>query len=143
MNQSIKYSRLSKRQTAISYILRTIVVVIFVQSLFFKFSAAPESMYIFSKLGIEPWGRILTGIAELIASILILLPLTVAQGALFSLIIISGALGSHFFSLGIAITEVGDDGMLFILALVVFAASAATLYLHRHGLLVCPIRKLF
>src|SRR5712672_4020652 len=72
--------------------LRLLAAVIMLQTLFFKFSGAEESVYIFSQLGIEPWGRIGTGIAELIASILILIPRTTPLGALLGLGIMSGAL---------------------------------------------------
>ena len=48
-----------------SWALRLIVAVILLQTLFFKFSAAKESVYIFSTLGMEPWGRIGSGVFEL------------------------------------------------------------------------------
>ena len=114
-----------------SWVLRGITAAILLQTLFFKFSGARESVYIFSTLGIEPWGRIGSGIAELIASILLLLPGTVVFGALLSLGVISGAILSHLTKLGIALPAVGDQGELFALALVVFACSARVLFLHR------------
>jgi putative oxidoreductase len=114
-----------------SWVLRGITAAILLQTLFFKFSGARESVYIFSTLGIEPWGRIGSGIAELIASILLLLPGTVVFGALLSLGVISGAILSHLTKLGIALPAVGDQGELFALALVVFACSAGVLFLHR------------
>jgi len=136
MNESNTSSGLSKRQKILDYVLRTVVAVILIQSLFFKFTGASESMYIFAKLGVEPWGRILTGILELIASLMILIPFTVVYGALLSLFVITGALFSHIFSLGIAIQEIGDGGSLFVMALIVFAGSAVVLYQHRDMILV-------
>lgn len=121
----------SKTFQATSWILRIIVAVILLQTLFFKFTGAPESVYIFSTLGMEPWGRIGSGVAELIASVLLLVPSTVAFGALLSLGVISGAIVSHLTKLGIALPAVGDHGELFALALVVFACSAAVLAMHR------------
>lgn len=118
--------------TLASWALRLIVAAILLQTLFFKFTAAPESVYIFTTLGIEPQGRIGSGIAELIASILILLPCTVVYGAALSLGVISGAILSHLTKLGIALPLVDDHGELFALAVVVFVCSAATLVLHRH-----------
>src|ERR1051325_10849040 len=108
--------------TIASWILRLLVAGILFQTLFFKFTAAPESVYIFSKLGLEPWGRIGSGVAELIACVLLLVPRTAALGALLALAVISGALASHLTKLGIVVQD--DGGLLFVLALVVFACSA-------------------
>jgi hypothetical protein len=121
----------SKTFIAISWILRGIAAVILLQTLFFKFTGARESVYIFSTLGMEPWGRIGSGLAELIASVLLLLPSTVALGALMSLGVISGAIFFHLTKLGVALTAVDDHGELFVLALVVFGCSAAVLGMHR------------
>jgi hypothetical protein len=108
--------------------------------LFFKFTAAKESVYIFSTLGMEPWGRIGSGMAELIASVLLLLPSTVAVGAVLSLSVISGAIFFHLTKLGITLPAVDDHGELFALALVVFACSATLLVMHRADLpLVGPL----
>lgn len=91
-------------------------------------------MYIFSTLGLEPWGRIGSGVVELIASVLLLIPGTAALGALLSLVTISVAILSHLTKLGIALIAVDDHGELFALAVVVFLCSASVLYLHRHQL---------
>lgn len=123
-----------------SWSLRAVAAIILLQTLFFKFTAAPESVYIFSTLGMEPWGRIGSGIAELIASILLLIPSTAAYGALLSLGVISGAIFFHLTKLGIALPLVGDHGELFILAIIVFAASAGVLYLHRNEILGRALR---
>jgi uncharacterized membrane protein YphA (DoxX/SURF4 family) len=98
--------------------LRILAALIMLQTLFFKFTGAEESVYIFSTLGIEPWGRIGTGCLELIASILILLPRTTAIGAVLGLGIMSGALFFHVTKLGFAVK--GDHGQLFIYCLLVF-----------------------
>jgi hypothetical protein len=108
--------------------------VILLQTLFFKFSGAAESVYIFTTLGIEPWGRIGSGVVELIASILILAPRTVVYGAMLSLATVTVAIFSHLTRLGIALTLVDDHGELFALAVTVFVCSAAALILHRHEL---------
>jgi hypothetical protein len=113
-----------------SWALRAIVAVILLQTLFFKFTAAKESVYIFSTLGLEPWGRIGTGVMELIASILLLLPSTVVFGAILSLGVISGAIISHLTKLGITLPAVDDHGELFALAVVVFVCSLAVLIMH-------------
>ena len=125
---------LSKRRKVLSWVLQAVVAVILLQTLFFKFTGAPESVYIFSKLGAEPWGRIASGVFELIAAALLLVPRTVAVGALMSLGVISGAIFSHLTRLGVALTEVGDRGELFALAVVVFSGSAAVLYIRRREL---------
>jgi hypothetical protein len=108
--------------------------VILLQTLFFKFTGAKESVYIFSTLGLEPWGRIGSGIVELIASILLLTPRTVVFGAILSLGVISGAIVSHLTKLGIALPAVDDHGELFELALAVFICSASVMFLHRREL---------
>lgn len=113
----------------IPFILRLIPAVILLQTLYFKFSGAPESVYIFETLGLEPHGRIGSGIAELIASILLLIPKTAWAGAGLSLGVISGAIVSHLTELGIEVQ--GDGGYLFFLALVVFVFSAAVLWMER------------
>jgi uncharacterized membrane protein YphA (DoxX/SURF4 family) len=118
----------------LSLTLRLAAAAILLQTLYFKFSGAPESVYIFTTLGLEPWGRIGTGVAELIASALLLIPRTVASGALLSLGIISGAIVSHLTRLGVTIPAVGDRGELFALALAVFFASGALVLLHRRQL---------
>ena len=66
-----------KTFTIVSWALRGTAAAILLQTLFFKFTGARESVYIFSTLGLEPWGRIGSGVAELIASVLLLIPSTV------------------------------------------------------------------
>jgi uncharacterized membrane protein YphA (DoxX/SURF4 family) len=131
---------LNKQQTIASWILRVVVAVIYLQTLFFKFSGAAESVEIFTKLGLEPWGRIGSGVGELIAAILILVPATVPVGALMSLGVISGAILSHLFVLGIVVQD--DGGLLFGMAVGVFALSAAILVMHRGELTALKARLL-
>jgi uncharacterized membrane protein YphA (DoxX/SURF4 family) len=115
------------------WVLRLAAAIILLQTLFFKFTAAPESVYIFSKLGLEPWGRIGSGVVELIASVLILIPRTTSLGALIAIGVISGAIISHLTKLGIVVQN--DGGQLFILALIVFVLSAILLVIFRKQLL--------
>jgi hypothetical protein len=110
---------------AVLWLLRLTVAGILLQTLFFKFTGAAESVFIFQTLGAEPYGRFASGIAELIAAVLILTPATVPLGALLSLGVISGALVSHLTILGIEI--MGDGGLLFALAVIVFVFSAVVL----------------
>ena len=114
---------------AVSWALQLIVAAILLQTLFFKFTGAEESVYIFRTLGIEPWGRIGSGIVELIASALLLVPRTVTLGALLALGTIAGAIFSHLTRLGIVVKD--DGGLLFGLALVVFVGSGLVLTLRR------------
>jgi hypothetical protein len=115
----------------ISWALRLTVAVILLQTLFFKFTGAPESVYIFSTLGMEPWGRIGSGIFELIASVLLLVPATVPIGAAMAMAATGSAILFHLTKLGVALTPVGDHGELFTLAVLVVLCSAAILLLHR------------
>jgi hypothetical protein len=117
-----------------SWALRLIVAVILVQTLFFKFTAAKESVYIFSTLGMEPWGRVGSGVFELVASILLLIPSTITLGAAMAMAATGSAILFHLFRLGIALTAVGDHGELFALAIVVTLFSAGILLLHRQEL---------
>ena len=103
------------------------VAIILLQTLFYKFTAAEESVYIFSQLHIEPWGRILTGIFELIAGGLLLFRKTSLYGAILGLGIITGAIFSHLFVLGIVV--LGDGGKLFTLAILVFTGCLIILLL--------------
>jgi hypothetical protein len=123
---------LSKPRRVASLVVRVIVAIILVQTLFFKFSGAPESVYIFKTVGQEPWGRYGSGVVELIAAILLFVPALVPVGAGLSLGVISGAIFFHLTKLGIVVQD--DGGLLFGLALVVFAGSAFVLWLHRREL---------
>ena len=122
-------SSLSKTEQIVSWCCRIVAAVILAQTLFFKFTGAEESIYIFSKVGLEPWGRYGSGIAELIATILLLTPRFAWAGALVALGVISGALVSHLTVLGIVVKD--DGGLLFGLAITVFVTSAVTAFLHR------------
>ncbi len=116
----------------LSWLFRIAVAVIFLQTLYFKFTAHPDSVYIFSQLGLEPYGRIGLGIMEIIASVLLFVPRTKIIGMLLGLGIISGAIFSHFLVIG---TEVeGDGGGLFLLAVVVFVLLATLLFIHKEEL---------
>lgn len=120
--------------------LRLIAAVIMLQTLYFKFSGAEESIYIFSTLGMEPWGRIGTGVMELLASILLLIPATTAFGALLGLGLMSGAIFFHLSTLGIEVKD--DHGLLFIYALVVFSCCLILLGVFR-GQLFSFIKRFY
>lgn len=120
-------------KTKIYFLLRLVAAGILLQTLYFKFSGAPESIYIFSTLKIEPWGRWFSGISELIAGILLIIPATQAYGALMALGIMAGAIASHILFLGLVVQD--DGGTLFGLACVVFIISALIVFENRHALL--------
>jgi uncharacterized membrane protein YphA (DoxX/SURF4 family) len=112
--------------------LRILAAIILLQTLFFKFTAAPESVYIFSKIGMEPWGRIGTGVLELIASILILVPATTLLGAILGVGLMAGAIFFHVTRLGLSVQN--DGGQLFIYALLVLVSSLALIVIKRNEL---------
>jgi putative oxidoreductase len=122
---------------AVSWALQLIVAGILLQTLFFKFTGAAESVYIFSTLGAEPWGRIGSGVVELIAALLLLFPATITMGAILALGVIAGAIVSHLTVLGIEVQ--GDGGLLFFLALAVFVSSLAILFLRRDDIPVLGV----
>jgi len=112
--------------------IRIIIAIILLQTLWFKFSAHPDSVYIFTQVGLEPYGRIGIGMLELIASFLILIPRASWLGAALVLGIIGGAIMMHLTQLGIEVN--GDSGQLFYMALVVFILSAIVLYYYRRDI---------
>jgi len=109
--------------------LRIIAAFLLLQTLFFKFTGAEESIYIFSTLGMEPWGRIGSGVLELIAAILLLYPRTTFIGAALGAGLMSGAIFFHLTKLGISVR--GDGGLLFAYALLVFISCVILLFIYR------------
>jgi hypothetical protein len=126
---------MSSKIIVVSWVCRIIVAIILFQTLFFKFTGAEESKYIFSTLmgpELEAYGRIGSGIVELIAVIFLIIPGAAWLGALLALGTISGAIVSHLTMLGIVVKD--DGGLLFILAVTVFVLSAVTLLIHRRDI---------
>lgn len=121
----------------VKWICRIVASVIMLQTLYFKFSAQPESLYIFTTIGMEPWGRIGSGIVELVASILLCWPHYSWIGAVLGIGVMSGALVFHLTLLGIEI--MGDGGVLFVLALFVFVSCSILLVLDRKAI----VQKIF
>lgn len=120
---------LSRTQTLTSWVLQLLVAGILLQTLFFKFTGAEESVYIFTTLGMEPWGRVGSGVVELVASLLLLVPATAPFGAILTMGVMAGAIVSHLTVLGIEVK--GDGGLLFALAVTALVASAAVLVIRR------------
>ena len=119
---------MNKTTKIISWVARIGAAVILLQTLFFKFTGHPDSIYIFSQLGVEPWGRIGLGVLELITVVLLLIPRTAWIGALLGVGIIGGAIFAHLFILGINVNN--DGGKLFTLAATTFVLCIITFYLH-------------
>jgi uncharacterized membrane protein YphA (DoxX/SURF4 family) len=116
-----------KKKQILSWVVRIVAALILLQTLFFKFTAAPESVAIFSTIGIEPWGRIATGIIELVAAILLLMPATSVIGALLGAGVMSGAIFTHLFLIGIS--SGGDGGFLFLLAIITLTCCVVEIIL--------------
>jgi putative oxidoreductase len=131
MSQSTNQS-LSRPWRVVSWLVRAVVAVILLQTLFFKFTGAAESVYIFKTVGQEPWGRYGSGVVELLAAILLFVPALVPVGAGLALGVMSGAIFFHLTKLGIVVQD--DGGLLFGLALVVWGGSALVLWLYRRSL---------
>jgi hypothetical protein len=117
----------------INWIIKLVPVIIMLQTLYFKFSAAPESVYIFSKIGMEPYGRIGIGALELIAAILILIPRTTIYGAILGLGLMLGAVKFHLTNLGIDVQH--DGGKLFYLAVITAVFCGLLIMIHRKQIL--------
>lgn len=124
-----------------SWILRLVVAIILLQTLYYKFTAHPDSVHIFTAIGIEPWGRIGVGILELITALLILIPNTKVIGIMCSLVIILGAVFSHLLVLGLNVSN--DGGALFVLAIIVLIASILFININKNEVLLTikPYRK--
>jgi len=122
----------SKSIILITWVFRILAAVIMLQTLYFKFTAHPQSVHLFSLLGMEPWGRIGTGILELIASILILYPRTTGFGALLGLGLMCGAIFFHLTKLGIVFD---GDAILFTYAVITFISCAVLIFIYRKELL--------
>ncbi len=116
-------------KNAFYWLLRIVAAGIILNTLYFKFTGQPESVELFTKLGVEPWGRIGTGIIELIASILLLIPSTVFVGAFLGVGLMGGAILSHLTVIGIE--SKGDGGQLFTLAIIVLACCITLLVLQK------------
>jgi uncharacterized membrane protein YphA (DoxX/SURF4 family) len=115
-----------------TWLLRILAAVILLQTLYFKFTAQPESVELFTILGMEPWGRIGTGIAELIAAILLLIPRTTLLGALMGMGLMSGAIFFHLTKLGI---NFGGDVILFAYAVITFICCLILIMINRKNIL--------
>lgn len=121
-----------RKNLFVFHITRVLAALIMLQTLFFKFTAAPESVFIFTTLGVEPWGRIISGILELIASILLFVPGFIGIGALLGIGIMSGAILSHIAILGISVMD--DHGYLFGLGLIVLFCCCYVLWKEKNNL---------
>lgn len=113
----------------LEWLISIVASLILLQTLFFKFSGAAESIYIFEVVGLEPYGRIGSGVVELIAGLLLLIPKYRVYGAMIGLMVITGAIFFHLTKLGIEIQN--DGGLLFYYALVVFFSCLIVLILRR------------
>lgn len=121
-----------KYQNIIIWIFRLLAALIMLQTLWFKFSADPQSVHLFTILGMEPWGRIGIGILELIASLLILYPRTTGYGAVLGLGLMAGAVFFHLTKLGI---KFDGDYVLFSYAVIAFISCAVLALFYRKELL--------
>lgn len=130
---------LPKTAAILSWVAQLVAAFILLQTLYFKFTGAPESVYIFTTLGMEPWGRYGSGVVELIAAVMLLIPATAGIGAVLALGVMGGAILSHLTRLGIVVQ--GDGGLLFVLALTVAGCSLLVAWLRRESIPV--VRNFF
>jgi uncharacterized membrane protein YphA (DoxX/SURF4 family) len=115
----------------LTWLMKILAAVILLQTLYFKFSAHPQSVQLFTTLGMEPWGRIGTGVAELIAAVLILLPRTTLLGAFMGLGLMAGAIFFHLTKLGI---NFGGDVFLFLYAVITFVCCLGLVIMYRKNI---------
>ena len=124
---------LSPSANRIAWICQIIAAIIMGQTLFFKFAGAPEPVYIFTTLGVEPWGRLAAAGSELVACVLLLIPGTVHLGALFTLGIMGGAIMAHLTKLGVVVLD--DGGLLFGMGVATSVAALMVLWLRKQAVL--------
>jgi hypothetical protein len=115
-----------------SWVVQIVVAAILAQTLYFKFTGAEESVHIFITLGVEPWGRLGTGLLELVAVVLLLAPRAVVVGALLTVALMLGAIGAHLTKLGIVVQD--DGGLLFALAVFNLLGVLLVTFLRRREL---------
>lgn len=126
----------------IAYIIARLAAAFFMgQTLYFKFTGSPESMYIFKMVGMEPWGRWLIGILELIASILLLIPKTAWAGGIVAVGLMVGAISMHLTILGIEVMD--DKGELFYYALIVFLSGLYVVFHNKDKIVSDVLPKIF
>jgi len=128
----VSETHISRKAAALSWVLQLVVAVILGQTLFFKFTGAPEARELFTNLGVEPWGRIGTGVIELVIVVLVLVPRRAVYGALLAIAVMAGAIASHLAVLGIEVA--GDGGALFAMAWIALLAAAGIVWIRRADL---------
>lgn len=114
--------------TIFTWVLRLLAALIMLQTLYFKFTGHEQSIKLFTELGMEPWGRIGTGVLELIASVLLLIPRTTVYGAGLGLGLMAGAIFFHLTKLGIVFD---GDAVLFTYAVITFVCCLILLVIYR------------
>lgn len=122
----------SRTENVVSWVAQILAAVILGQTLFFKFTGADEAKAIFTKLGAEPWGRIGTGVVELVTVVLLLRARTAAYGGVLAIGLMLGAIGSHLGPLGIEVE--GDGGLLFGMGIVTLIAGIVVAWIRRADL---------
>ncbi|WP_340074441.1 DoxX family protein [Leptobacterium sp. I13] len=130
---SLKHIIKKDKDTTITNVLSIIAAIILLQTLYFKFTAHPDSVYVFTLLGLEPYGRVGLGIIELITAGMLIYPKTTTYGSIIGVVILSGAIASHLTVLGIVVRD--DHGILFVLALIAFICCVAILWIKRQEVL--------
>ena len=131
--KTVPISRNKQMKYYLRRVMSVLAAIVLIHTLYFKSTKAPENVYIFSQLGMEPYGRFGTGIIELIIAGLLLYSVTSLLGAILAIAIISGTLFSHLFVLGIAVQN--DGGLLFGLALIVFVSSSVSVFIQPEKLI--------
>lgn len=118
---------------------RILVSLILLQTLYFKFTAHPESVLLFTKLGVEPWGRIALGCIELLVGIGLLIPRLSLLASFGAVGILSGAILTHLAIIGIESN--GDGGQLFLMAIIGFAAASVAFLVQWNHRKTLPEKK--
>ena len=120
----------------ISFTARLLIAIILLQSLYFKFGSHEQAIHIFSTLGVEPWGRFLLGVIELVLAIAILFPTTKSIANTLTALLMIGAVGTHLLTpLGIVVSWNGqnDGGKLFAMAVAIIILCVVELGIEKRN----------
>ena len=123
-----------------TWLLRVIATLMMLQTLYFKLSGHVESVRLFTTLEMESWGRIATGVFELLASIFILYPRTTSIGSAMGVGLMTGAIFFHFTSLGL---KVGGNYLLFSYTITAFVCCFILLVISRPYMFNVPHKTKF
>ena len=111
----------------IAWCFQLIIAGIFIPIGILKFMNNPADLEIFSQLGMEPAGRYIIGVLEILAGLMVLTNAVAAMGAFLGVGVMLGAMLAHM-------TVLGIDQTHFILLFIVFLSCCIVSFIRRKQL---------